>query len=415
MFKFLLILNISFFSAYTKIYRMEDLINLAIQNNLQTRIEEAKLSEIKTKINREKSSYFPQLKGVIGTERRDSRSEPEINKNNFLAELRLDYDIYRFGETKNKIKSLETLYQFQDKFKKIKELEIKRLIKKEYYQYIYLREKLNLLKEEVIYNQDLRKKVTRKQKQGLVGKADGLEIEMREASLKLKILRFSEELKHTEDHIRRICYIDHDDAFQIQGQLPYEHFSFNFDDLTKAAKNSNSDSQRISARIEALNQKLAASKSKSLPNLRLAASYGLMRLDEQETDNSLEGHIGLFLVIPIFDGGYNKSYRDEVKAQLVVKRLERNNFYNKLDIDLHHGYEALLNLQKQVDLAQLNIKHCKNYFNNVMQEYRRGIKNSLDLVSARDRLLNFRLDLLSAKKGYQLAKVKLEEVSGVSF
>tara|TARA_Y100000768_G_scaffold386975_1_gene376795 strand:- start:5896 stop:7101 length:1206 start_codon:yes stop_codon:yes gene_type:complete len=398
-----------------KVYKFDELMEMAKKNNILGEINKAKVLELDAQIKNTNSEFYPKINAVFGGEKVDSQSEPEISNNNFVAELRLKYNLYSFGATANKIDALKSLRSEQVKISSYSEAYLRRELKKQYYQALYYKKVLDIIEDELKFNKTLRSQVKRRFNQGLVGNADVLEISMRDATLKDKKLQFQEMFQHTKDNIRKLTLIDHDTVIELVDEIKHEHFHVDIKELIKAAEKQNLDISRSNNRVRSLNFKLAEAKSRSLPKVYLAGRYGKMRYDEKYTEDSLEGLVGVYVDIPLFDGGAKTAKVSSEKAKLVQEKLNLTKLNKALEIDVLHHNEKMENIHRQVDLAEENVKSAKKYFNNVMSEYKRGVKNSLDLVSARDRLMNFEKDLILAKKEFLFAKLDLEEVSGVKF
>lgn len=413
---FLITILLGNLKANAKEYTYESLLTLARKNSISSEIAKTRVIELEAEIEKTQSDYFPKIRAVIGNERRDSRSEPEINKNNFVGELRVDYNLYRFGGTSDKIDSLRTLRNEEIKIADFTQKNLERSLKKEYFEALYYKHELSILEEELKFNKTLKKQVNLRKKQGLVGDADVLEIDMRDATLKDKILQIEEHYQHSLDSIRKLTFISHEEEIKLKGDIPHEHFDVKIDELVEAAYKKNLELSNTLSKVESINFELNSSKTKRLPEINLMGRYGKMRIDEQYTNNeSLEGLVGVYVDIPLFDGGEKSSQTKILKSRLAREKLKATKSKKNLHIDVLHRFEKMQNIHKQVDLAEINVKNSKNYFNNVLKEYKRGVKNSLDLVSARDRLMNFKKDLIAAKRNFLVAKIDLEEVVGVSF
>lgn len=401
--------------SLAKVYKFDDLLELARKNNISKEMAKANVLSIDAQIKEANSDFYPRVSAVIGGEKVDSQSEPEISQNNFLAELRLKYNLYRFGATANKIDALKSLKKHSVKVSEYSEVVLNRELKKQYYSALYYKKVLGIIKEELKFNKSLRSQIKRRFDQGLVGRADVLEISMRDATLEDKKLQFQEMFQHTKDNIRKLTLIDHDTVIELNDELKHEHFEVNVQDLIKAAEKSNLEISKSLSKVNSLNFELAEAKSQTLPEVYLGGRYGKMRFDEKYTEDSIEGLVGIYIDIPLFDGGARTAKVASRKAKLVQEKLNLSRMNKSIGIDVLHHHEKMENIHRQVDLAEENVERGKKYFKNVMSEYKRGVKNSLDLVSARDRLMNFKKDLNLAKKEFLLAKLNLEEVSGVKF
>ena len=151
-----------------------------------------------------------------------------------------------------------------------------------------------------------------------------------------------------------------------------------------------------------------------LPEVNLSGRYGRMRIDEQyvNSTNQNEGLIGVYVNIPLFSGGSKRStrqiYEEKYQQRLQEAKLHENNE----SIELTHKFELLEKVHRKVDLLEDSLKRGQSYFKNVMSEYKRGVKNSLDLVSSRDRLVNLNMNLIEAKTKYIITLLNIEELTG---
>ncbi len=402
-------------NSYAKEYDLNSLLDLTTQNNIDGKIARTKVEEVEAEIENAKSEYYPTITGVIGSEARNSATDSSINTTNTVGELRIDYNLYKFGGTTNRVSSLKSLKKEEEKIVNFTETNIKRQLKKEYYEALSFREVIDILKEEINFNKTLKKQVKLKKDQGLVGAADILEIDMRDATLTNELLKLEEEFQHSLDNIRRITYIPHNEEILLKGNIPHDHFHVNEEKLVSEAMNKNLELSRTQIKVESLNFELNSSKTQKLPEINLSGRYGKMRIDEQySNDDRSEGLIGVYIEIPLFNGGEKNSQVRKLRSKLAREKLNRDKRQNHLKIDVIHRFERMETIHKQADLAERNVANGKNYFKNVLNEYKRGIKNSIDLVSARDRLADFKKDLIEYRKEYLFAILDLETITNTT-
>jgi outer membrane protein TolC len=271
-----------------------------------------------------------------------------------------------------------------------------------------------VLEDELKTNRELKEQVNFKRKQGLVGRADVLEIDMRKASLQARLLDIKEALVVFKNRLRQRAFLEPDSEMSLKGSLPHEHFHAEAGDLLKASSLYNQNYLSLKAKTKANAYELEALKTLKLPSIKLRARYGKMRVDEKYAENSLEGLAGVYLEIPLFDGGERSAKIATQKAALAKESLKLRASEKSLKIKVLQQLERMKSIHDRVDLAEVNAKNGFKYYKEVADEYKRGVKNSLDLASARDRYLEFKIDLLKSKKDFIVTKLELEEVAGVS-
>ena len=401
--------------CWSKDYTYSDLEGTALKANPLIIQKTLELKELKSQINKIQSDYYPEVKVIVGQENRIAPDETEIEKHKNVAELRVNYNLYQFGASKKQLKALEENKKVLIKNIDFTKKQIKRDLKRLFYSTLSLKKELKLADEEIRYNKTLKKQVSNKKKQGLVGAADTLEIDMREATLKNRQIKITEEYQHGLDLIRKITLIPHEQVISLQGDIPHSHFEINLKELHLAAKSKNIELAKVNSDINSLSYQADASFSKRLPSLKLMGRYGNMRIDETYTSqDTQEGLVGLYLEIPLFDGGRKSSEQAIQESRLERSKQKLRKTKHDIEIDLAHKFEKFQNIHTLLDLSEKNLENAKRYFKNVLSEYKRGVKNSLDLVSARDRLYQFHIDVIKYKKEYQLTKLDLERISGLN-
>jgi outer membrane protein TolC len=415
--KYIIIAFLTFFEIVlvAREYSLEELIQISNQKSVSKEIEKTKILEIDAELGKQKADYYPKIKAVVGAEKRESTSEPGINDDHFMAEIRVDYNIFNFGNTGKKINALKSMKAEQVRFANYSNRGNEIDLKKEFYKGLYYKEALETLKKEIEFNQTLKKQVTYKEKQGLVGNADILEIEMREATLKSKVIEYTEHLRQVHDNIKKMTFLSYKEKVLLKGKLQHKPIDVKLQDLLEASRNFNRDLKLSEARMKSLEFELASAKTKGLPKINLRGQYGKLSLDEQNTNDSFEGMFGVYIDIPLFDGGVYRSDLRLQRSRLTRSKLILDKTRLDLEINVTHEYVKMLNIHKQVGLGKINVKNSEVYFKNVLTEYKNGVKNSMDLVSARDRLMNFKNELVKAKMNFLVAQANLERVSGISF
>ncbi|MAE58823.1 MAG: hypothetical protein CME69_08085 [Halobacteriovorax sp.] len=406
---------VSFLSHETKSFTYKQLENEVLSKNTLIKVKKQEVLEVELKIKKERADLYPHINAVIGQEKLLAPNERQTENSKTVAEVRVDYELYQFGVTQKRIKALEETKKIKERSLAFIKDQLSRDLKRLYYSTLAIKKNLDLIEEEIKYNTKLKSQVSLKNKQGLVGAADKLEMDMREATLINTRIKLTEEYQHSLDRIRKISYISHDQEINLSGEIPHNHFDMNIEKLINSAKSNNIDLLNINTKMLALQNELDASFYERLPSLKLTSRFGNMRIDETYTSNqSSEGLIGIYFEMPLFDGGKRSANQQLTKTKLQKSKQAMIKTKHHLEIDLAHKFEKFQNIHKLLDLAEKNVSHAKKYFNNILGEYKRGIKNSLDLVSARDRLYQFQIDVINYKKEYQISKLDIERITSLN-
>ena len=410
--KFLLVILSLMIPAQAREFTLESSFENALRVHPQGKVLLSEVKELTLGIERIKSGYAPEVWGVVGGERRQGPSDQGLNQNRFVAELRFKYNLFRFNSTKDEVSAIDSLLR-----KKNVELEwwkksLFRRLKSLFHSAASVAKKMNLLNKELNYNSTLEKMVKKRRTSGLVGASDLLDISMRKDQLSTELITLEEEMDHLYDKIRKASFLDHEDTIKVDLKKEHPHFELDLDELVSKVRKTNIDIQNKILEGKSTESQLRRAKKEKLPEVNLMGRYGQMRIDEQYGNKGTEGLVGVYVNIPIFDGGKRSSTQEIYKEKLKQKKLEVELLKGDGAVEITHKYEFLNKLHRRIDILELSSKRGLNYFKSVLDEYDRGIKNSLDLVSARDRMVQLNMSLIESEKNYLLTVLDIEELTG---
>lgn len=416
MIRFLVFISVNMaLNCMAEEYTLSELYKTALERHPEGKILQSKIKELEFGVNKIQSESYPTLSAVVGGERRQAESESDLNNNRLIAELRLKYNLMSHYQNKDEVKAIQQiLKKTQQEFEWWK-LSLKRRIIEASTKTKAFIEKISAVREELKANTVLRESVQKRRKSGLVSESDILDIQLRNDQLLSSLNEYQEELDHSLDILRKITFLGHDDSIKLQGGVPHKHYKI---DLNHLKIQSHSLNQQVVKnkfmQLSSLSELKKVEKN-NLPEINLDGRFGRMRIDEQYTssNNQVEGLVGLYVNIPIYDGGSRKSTRQIYEERYQQRLLKSEMALQNEAIDVTHKFELLESIHYKVDLFQQSLKRGKVYTNKVLSDYKRGVKNSLDLVSSRDRLLNLKLELVEAKTKYILTILELEKLSGV--
>lgn len=400
-------------NAYSKNYAFIDLLALAESKNVSKKIFETEAFKVDAEIGRIKSSQLPNLSITVGGEKINTFSNEELDENYLTAEFVVNYNLLGVYKNKNAIDSKKQYRKRFDLLANYSTRALFRQLKKEYVVALANQKLLKLTRRELLENEKIKKRVMTKFSQGLVGKADVLDVEMRKATLEHQLLSLQEKLDHSLDDIRKTTYLPHSQKIVLKDVISHHHIKYNLREFQKSSIEKNIDLKLQSSKLEELNYRLQQSKRAYLPDVNLRANYGKVKYIDRLNNDSIQGVIGVYLEMPIYDGGKRNADKRIVNSEILSSKIKNTNTKKNLEIEVVHKFEKMENIHKQVDLAEKNLQRAKVFYSSVFNEYKRGVKNSLDLISARDRVQSFEIDIINSTKEFEIAKLELEEISGL--
>ena len=101
--------------------------------------------------------------------------------------------------------------------------------------------------------------------------------------------------------------------------------------------------------------------------------------------------------MPILDNRRNKTNVEKAKLQKVSSALELDNQRTTLGSNIENYWLQATSAQQRFIAAQTSVKSQQTSFELVNEQFKEGLKNIVDLLQARDNLLNAQQNKLQSK------------------
>ncbi len=392
--KFIIII-LFFSSRVFALVGIERLEASLYQKNLEYQSQIDLVNSKKSLLSSGYSGFYPSLNAVGGWEQ-SKTGEPLAEEKGYVGYLEGKFNLFKGSKDQAVLKQRQIDL-------KIAELELEALKRNQRLQLtevishiIYVHQFSDILKEELKTLQLQKQMAARKVSAGLTGPVDNIEFDLREQEIEIEIKQI--EQLHNENHqkLTKMFGVDVSEA-----ELNAIVFS-NIDELSQSANQFNIDNNLTIKRADLLKQKTEFEKveikSDFMPSLDLTYAAGRLTPSEVSPIKFSESKYAVVLTIPLFSG--LDTYYKNKHATSNVASAEKNKRQARLDVEAE--FNILINKNKElVFLFEINNKKLvssQKYFELTFAEYKRGIKNSPDLVGATERLF------LSKKKKYELLK-----------
>lgn len=261
-----------------------------------------------------------------------------------------------------------------------------------------------ILDEEFKITQTQKQMAARKVGAGLTSEVDNYEFNLRESEIEIQRRSISREHEAVHQKLNALFaqeILDKDLeslAFATTGTLAKEVNLTSFENhpLVRKAK--------IEEQI-ANSEKTSAS-SEFLPKIDLNYSFGRLTPTEDEVKYN-ESEVALLVTIPLFSGFDTYHKRKSAVATLAAKEHAKN----QVILNVKSQFEQLKSRTKElVELYKIIDKKlliAEKYYNITLSEYKRGVKNSPDLVGATERYFDSKKKKIEIQKELELVQVQL--------
>lgn len=393
-------------SAYALV-GVDELAKSLYQKNREIAALE-KVAESKESLRQSADSGFYPTLNVVGGWGKDDTAE--------LAHVQKGYFGYAEGKLNLfrgfKDQSIQTLKELDVKISRLdvelKKRELRVHLIEVATDMIFLHKVQSILDEEykTIKNQKLM--AAKKIAAGLTGQVDDLEFVLRENEIEIEQKQIDQ--KHLEAHQRFIKLFGEDISDADIEKITFSDFE-NLKQVAGAFKIEKSTSLLREQLLEERTRlEVREIKADYLPTLDFTYNYGRITPSETSSAEFNESKISLQLTVPLFSGlstYYNSRASTAVVDSVKKIKLQKNT-------DLQTEFESLKSKAAELSfLYQINEKKLVNsqkYFDLTLTEYKRGIKNSPDLVNATERLFLSKKKKFELLKDLEVTQVKIENL-----
>lgn len=342
-----------------------DLENNIELNSLKSNRESLMLDQ---KINR--SLFLPDLSlnGGLGFEKLVDGDSFEKNSGPYLF-LESNFNLYRGGADSLVIEKTEHLMSQSRIEEEIKRRDLKVRAYKIYAEIDWLKKDNLLIEDELKTNNQQQIMARKKVDAGLSTNVDLLDFNLKKENLSNDQEKNLLKIEELEKEIisMQIEKID----FQ---ELPIEEI-----DINKSPGFILSQEQRKISQLEKKN-----AQANSLPVIDLKAAWGQITPQEKFLNRDKEHQVSLNVTIPLFQGFSS----DHKVQQAIVQGTQTERLARQIEIDSRIKNELELKkitlTKKILESLDRSLDQSIKYRDLTIAEYRRGIKNSPDLISASD-------------------------------
>lgn len=348
-------------------------------------------------------SFIPSLE--IKAARESIRTDEQVKFSQQMLGAEAKLNLYNAGsdQIENQIRSLDV---------QKREISLQRVISEEvergrviYWNVIYAKEKSNLLKKMIALNAENLKKAQLRIKSGIATKSDQFEFEMKDIELKQDLSETLLKLNSEESHLKVLLGLGRNSEIGYPQNLSHDH---EFENVLKHSFRQHEflyKEDAISAEQKALHAK--NSKRSWWPKLDAYASYNKYEVPTTfrgQTDLPNESEVGVRVTMNLFS-----AFESQANAGSELKEAEalrKSTEYAKREVEMHIDSEMseLKLLHDQVHDVEENIKRAEQYYKLTLSEYNLGVKNSLDVLSASEKLFDMQNKRLEVIKKFQHSK-----------
>lgn len=435
-----------FFAAFTtflsanaqekQTWSLEDCINYALEKNIQLQQNKISLQESEVDVKTAKAALFPSLSfntgqnvvnrpyqqnsaTVSGTEIISSNNKTTYNGS---YSLNAQWTLWNGGQRLNNIKQQKKNQEIAELSVAETENTLKEEITKLFLQILYADESVNINKGTLEVSKATYERAKELFNQGSISKADLAQLESQVGNDEYQLVTSESSLRNYKLQLKQMLELDGtaemelelpvlDDA-KVMQLLPSQ------EDVYQTALTNRPEIQ--SSKLSIDNAKLAISSAKSgyFPTISLSASTSSMTNNSsqnnwaQQMKYGWNNMIGLNISVPIFNNRQTKSAVEKAQFQYNSSLLNLQDKQKGLYTDIETIWLDALNAQQQYAAAEVKLKSSQTSFDMVNEQFKLGMKNTVELLTEKNNLLSAQQQRIQAKYMAILNRTLLDFYAG---
>lgn len=349
-----------------------------------------------------KSGFYPTLDAIAGREQNKTDELLGATEKGNVAYLEGKLNLFR-GFRDVSVKNLRNTELEASKLElELKKRELRLSLVEALSQMAYVHKVQKILEDEFKLTQTQKQMAARKVSAGLTSEVDNYEFDLRENEIQIELKQINQL---------------HNEAHESLNQMFGENITDNdiagidfssYETLSKTSIQTKAE-ETIEFKLAELARlraeyERAEVKSEFMPSIDFSYAVGRITPVDAGSMQYNESKYSLLLTVPLFSG-FNTYYKSK-SAALLSQAAEKRKQQIRLNAigDLNVLQSKISELGMLYQLNEKRLLSAQKYFDITLTEYRRGVKNSPDLVGATERLYS------SKKRKFDLLK-ELETLS----
>lgn len=417
-------------------WTLEKCIDYALEKNIQLQQDRISFQESEIDVLSAKAALFPSLSfntghnvinrpflenssTVSGTEIIGSDTKSTYNGN---YSLNAQWTLWNGGKRLNSIKQQKLNRSMAGLTVQETENMLKEEITKLFMQILYADESVEINRKTLEVSQATYHRAEELFKEGSISKADLAQLEAQMANDQYQLTVSESSLRNYKLQLKQLLELDGSEEMTLA--LP----QIDEENVLKLLPEQNEVYQSaLAIRPEIQNSvlntefsKLAVETAKSgyFPTISLSASTtgntnSASRYNwTQQMKYGWNNMIGINLSIPIFDNRQNKSNLQKAKLQYNSSILQQTDKQKELYSTIETMWLDALNSQHEYVTADSKLKSCQTSFDMVSEQFNLGMKNTVELLTEKNNLLNAQQQKIQAKYMAVLNRILLDFYAG---
>lgn len=394
-------------------WSLKSCIDYALKNNIQVQKSKISVSEAKTDLLTAKAARLPSLNGEVSqtfTNSRIAGTNGTYSNSSILAgrySVGASMTLWNGGQISQNIQQQNLNVKLQELTSSVTENDISTSIAQAYLNILYAREAVQTDKQTIEVSESELNRSRQLLDAGSIAMNDYAQIETQLSSDKYTLTVAQNALDQYKLTLKQLLELDINDTIDIAiPDIKDEEILQPIAGKVQIYNTALSGRPEIRSSIissEVARLTLDKAKAAYWPTVSLTGSIGTgnqYNSNEQFTTqlkNSLAQSVGVTVSIPIFNNRQSKSAVE--KAQLEIKNAQLNQTAAQKTLlqAIETTYQDVVSAQSKYSAAKDKVKSSQVSYSLISEQFKLGMKNTVDLLTAKNTYLAAQQELLQAK------------------
>jgi outer membrane protein len=409
-----------------KSWSLKDCIDYAIANNIQLQKSRVSLQESEVDLKTAKAALFPSL-SFSSNQNLTNRPYSENNTNivndgtgnmttssssskttyNGSYGLNAQWTVWNGGKRINNIKQQKLNTQMSELSISESENNLQEQITQLYVQILYTTEAIEVNKQSLALSEMQRDRAQEMFKVGSIAKSDVAQLEAQVANDKYLVVNAETTLRDYKLQLKQLLEIDGTEEMTFATPIVSDETALQPipSQLTvyENALALRPEIQSGQLNIQSADLGVRIARAGYMPSVSLSAGIGSsngngrgMGFGEQLKQN-WNNSLGLTFSLPIFDNRQNKSAVEKAKLQRTTSALDLADKKKTLFSSVERLWLNAQSAQLQFSAAMSKVESSQISYDLAAEQFRLGLKNTVELVTEKNNLLSAQQDKLQSK------------------
>jgi outer membrane protein TolC len=391
--------------------QFDDLPKLVQGRNEHSRAARKSVEAFSARTGHLTRSFLPELKGVIGGE--NFRTAGESFRSQPYGEVVAELNLFRGGKDRLEERIRETrLAQAETEAQGVGIEELSKA-RRSYWLLVHQRELAALIDDSMKQNEANLSAAQRRVSAGMGSETDRIEFEIFKTNLEQDGARVRLEERNQQRALSVLLGHGANGGIETPKAVPHLHE----DELLSRTIDTERHREIEILRHQSESSDLLAQQGSRwwMPSLDAYTGVQLYTYREREypaLSDRVDAFVGARLTFSLFDGGVasNEAQAARIDAEVLSTRAIQSR--NELAAAFQGAQDELKLLHELVHGAERNVTQSKRYLDTTLSEYRRGAKNSPDVLGASQRYLDSLRRSAQLRRDFHLARTELLAVAG---